>query len=222
MRPARSLPRARRPPSRRRPRRRRISRTTAYRYFPSQRALLATAFPEIETVSLLPPDASDDPVERFDPVVELVTRQVIVEPRRSSARCFGSRSRPTPRNGRSCSCARVASSAGSRTALRPLRARVPEDGVAAAGARDACDDRHRVVCLADRCRRPLARRRHRDDALVGQRVAAADARVRRRSTVAGEVVVDDADAHRTLADRGGDALDRSAPHVTDREYAGHP
>jgi AcrR family transcriptional regulator len=55
----------------------RISRTTAYRYFPSRRALLATAFPEIEAVSLLPSDASDDPVERFDTVVELVARQVI-------------------------------------------------------------------------------------------------------------------------------------------------
>ena len=54
----------------------RISRTTAYRYFPSQRALLATAFPEIETVSALPPGASNDPVERFETVVEFVTGRV--------------------------------------------------------------------------------------------------------------------------------------------------
>jgi AcrR family transcriptional regulator len=55
----------------------RISRTTAYRYFPSQRALLASAFPEIESTSLLPPDAPDDPVQRFQTVVEHVTDLVV-------------------------------------------------------------------------------------------------------------------------------------------------
>jgi AcrR family transcriptional regulator len=55
----------------------RISRTTAYRYFPSQRALLASAFPEIESTSVLPPDAPDDPVQRFEAVVEYVTDMVV-------------------------------------------------------------------------------------------------------------------------------------------------
>ena len=55
----------------------RISRTTAYRYFPSQRALLASAFPEIELASVLPPDAPDDPVQRFEAVVEYVTDMVV-------------------------------------------------------------------------------------------------------------------------------------------------
>jgi AcrR family transcriptional regulator len=50
-----------------------ISRTTAYRYFPSQRALLVAAFPEIETTSHLSPDASDNPRERFDVVVAAIT-----------------------------------------------------------------------------------------------------------------------------------------------------
>ena len=50
-----------------------ISRTTAYRYFPSQRALLVAAFPEIEATSLLPPHASDDLTERFNTVVEAIT-----------------------------------------------------------------------------------------------------------------------------------------------------
>jgi AcrR family transcriptional regulator len=54
-----------------------ISRTTAYRYFPSQRVLLAAAFPEIEATSVLPPDAPDDPVERFEAVVEYVTEHVV-------------------------------------------------------------------------------------------------------------------------------------------------
>jgi AcrR family transcriptional regulator len=50
-----------------------ISRTTAYRYFPSQRALLVAAFPEIDATSLLPPHASDDLTERFNTVVEAIT-----------------------------------------------------------------------------------------------------------------------------------------------------
>jgi AcrR family transcriptional regulator len=55
----------------------RISRTTAYRYFPSQRALLATAFPEIDSPTVLPPEASDDPIERFEAVVGYVTGRVV-------------------------------------------------------------------------------------------------------------------------------------------------
>jgi AcrR family transcriptional regulator len=42
-----------------------VSRTTAYRYFPNQKALLVAAHPEIETPSLLPPDAGDDPETRL-------------------------------------------------------------------------------------------------------------------------------------------------------------
>jgi AcrR family transcriptional regulator len=42
-----------------------VSRTTAYRYFPNQKALLVAAHPEIETPSLLPPDAGDDPEARL-------------------------------------------------------------------------------------------------------------------------------------------------------------
>jgi AcrR family transcriptional regulator len=46
-----------------------ISRTTAYRYFTTQRALLAAAHPETAATSLLPADVSDDPRERLDAVV---------------------------------------------------------------------------------------------------------------------------------------------------------
>src|SRR3954447_2452945 len=41
-----------------------ISRTTAYRYFDSQTALLAAAFPETAATSLLPDPQPDDPRER--------------------------------------------------------------------------------------------------------------------------------------------------------------
>jgi AcrR family transcriptional regulator len=46
-----------------------ISRTTAYRYFPSQRALLVAAHPEIEARSLLPDMAPSDVAARLDAVV---------------------------------------------------------------------------------------------------------------------------------------------------------
>jgi AcrR family transcriptional regulator len=47
-----------------------ISRTTAYRYFPSQKALLIAAHPEIDATSLLPDDPGDDPATRLDLAVE--------------------------------------------------------------------------------------------------------------------------------------------------------
>jgi AcrR family transcriptional regulator len=47
-----------------------ISRTTAYRYFPNQRALLLAAHPEIKQTSLLPDDAPVDPVARMDLVLD--------------------------------------------------------------------------------------------------------------------------------------------------------
>ena len=42
-----------------------ISRTTAYRYFPNQKALLVAAHPEIDTTSLLPDDIGGDPESRI-------------------------------------------------------------------------------------------------------------------------------------------------------------
>jgi AcrR family transcriptional regulator len=54
-----------------------VSRTTAYRYFPNQRALILATFPEVASDSLLPPTASDDPAARLDAVVEALTRQEI-------------------------------------------------------------------------------------------------------------------------------------------------
>jgi AcrR family transcriptional regulator len=46
-----------------------VSRATAYRYFPNQRALLAAAHPETAVDSLLPPDAPADPEQRLELVV---------------------------------------------------------------------------------------------------------------------------------------------------------
>ncbi|GAA0744387.1 TetR/AcrR family transcriptional regulator [Dactylosporangium roseum] len=51
-----------------------VSRTTAYRYFPNQRALLVAAHPQLAPGSLLPPGASADPRTRLDLVVRAFTR----------------------------------------------------------------------------------------------------------------------------------------------------
>jgi AcrR family transcriptional regulator len=51
----------------------RISRTTAYRYFPNQRALLLAAHPQIQQTSLLPEDAPSDVESRLDLVMREFT-----------------------------------------------------------------------------------------------------------------------------------------------------
>ena len=54
-----------------------VSRTTAYRYFPDQAALLAVAHPEIVTTSLLPEPAPIDVVERLELTVERVVAMLL-------------------------------------------------------------------------------------------------------------------------------------------------
>lgn len=54
-----------------------ISRTTAYRYFPNQRALLVAAHPEIEKSSLLGPNPPEDPAARLDVLLEEFTRLTV-------------------------------------------------------------------------------------------------------------------------------------------------
>lgn len=54
-----------------------VARSTAYRYFPSQRELLAAAHPETARHSLLPADAPEDPAARLDAVVLEFTRLIV-------------------------------------------------------------------------------------------------------------------------------------------------
>lgn len=54
-----------------------ISRTTAYRYFPSIRELLLTAYPHAEEDSLLGPDPPRDPATRLQMVVESHSRRIL-------------------------------------------------------------------------------------------------------------------------------------------------
>ena len=54
-----------------------ISRTTAYRYFPNQRALVLASYPELDAPSLLDTDAPSDPAARLELVTEAIGRQLL-------------------------------------------------------------------------------------------------------------------------------------------------
>jgi AcrR family transcriptional regulator len=54
-----------------------ISRTTAYRYFPSKRALLVAAHPEIAATSMLPANPPQDPAARLEAVVANFTAMIL-------------------------------------------------------------------------------------------------------------------------------------------------
>ena len=54
-----------------------ISRATAYRYFPNQRALLTATYPTIDRRSLLPTPAPPDPAARLAAVADAQTQQVL-------------------------------------------------------------------------------------------------------------------------------------------------
>lgn len=54
-----------------------VSRTTAYRYFPNQRALLIASYPELDMPSLLDSEAPADPGARLELVTERIARQVL-------------------------------------------------------------------------------------------------------------------------------------------------
>lgn len=54
-----------------------ISRTTAYRYFATQRDLLLAAHPETGAHTLLPPDPPADPADRLDAVVRAFTDLIV-------------------------------------------------------------------------------------------------------------------------------------------------
>jgi AcrR family transcriptional regulator len=54
-----------------------ISRTTAYRYFPTKRALLLAAHPEIAAKSMLPDDPPSGAAERLDAVVRNFSAMIV-------------------------------------------------------------------------------------------------------------------------------------------------
>ncbi len=54
-----------------------VSRTTAYRYFPTKRSLLLAAHPEMAAESMLPAGAPSDPAARLDAVVRNFTAMIV-------------------------------------------------------------------------------------------------------------------------------------------------
>jgi AcrR family transcriptional regulator len=54
-----------------------ISRTTAYRYFPTKRALLVAAHPEIAAISMLPADPPESAAARLDAVASNFTAMIL-------------------------------------------------------------------------------------------------------------------------------------------------
>lgn len=54
-----------------------VARSTAYRYFPGQRELLAAAHPETVRASMLPEDPPSDPAQRLDAVVVEFTALIV-------------------------------------------------------------------------------------------------------------------------------------------------
>ena len=54
-----------------------ISRSTAYRYFPNERALLVAAHPETAATSMLPANPPEDPAARLDAVVDNFTAMIL-------------------------------------------------------------------------------------------------------------------------------------------------
>ena len=118
-----------------------ISRTTAYRYFRTQRELLLAAYPEVDAPTLLPPDAPVDPRKRLDLVLAAHLR-ITVEwepqlraslrlslcPARNSRRCAGggrsagsrTRSRRSPTPGRTSTGALWRSPSGPSPGIEPL------------------------------------------------------------------------------------------------------
>jgi AcrR family transcriptional regulator len=102
-----------------------VSRTTAYRYFPNQRALIVATFPEIAAASLLPDAPPEDPAARLDAVVDALTSQLVEhEPelrahlRLSLESANGERTELPFRTGRAIGWI--------EEALAPLRGQIPE------------------------------------------------------------------------------------------------
>lgn len=109
-----------------------ISRATAYRYFPNQRALLVTTYPEIAESSLLGENPPRDAAARLEIVAEAIARQSVEHEPELRAMLRLSLEPEAPRPGD------LPFRVGRRIiwvddALAPLRGRLPER------------DRHRLV-----------------------------------------------------------------------------
>ena len=102
-----------------------ISRTTAYRYFPNQRALLIASYPELAATSLLDNAPPTDPIARLELVTDNIARQILEHEAelRTMLRLSLESPRPSPqslplRQGRAIGWI--------EDALAPLQGRIPD------------------------------------------------------------------------------------------------
>jgi AcrR family transcriptional regulator len=103
-----------------------ISRTTAYRYFPTLRALLVAAYPHIEERSLLGPDPPRDPAARLAIVAQDQTRRILkYEPEMRAVLRLSLDTDPT--DGPELPMHRGLRIGWIEDALAPLRGRMPDD-----------------------------------------------------------------------------------------------
>ncbi len=102
-----------------------VGRTTAYRYFPNSRALLAATYPEIEERSLLGRDPPEDPLRRLEIMAESFTRQILEhEPELRAQLRLALEGEPA--GGESLSLRRGRRIRWVEDALSPLEGRMPE------------------------------------------------------------------------------------------------
>jgi AcrR family transcriptional regulator len=103
-----------------------ISRTTAYRYFPNLRGLLAATYPHIEDESLLGPEPPKDAAARLERVVEDQTRRILTyEPEMRAVLRLSLE--PESRGGPDLPMHRGLRIGWIEDALAPLKAKLPED-----------------------------------------------------------------------------------------------
>jgi len=103
-----------------------IGRTTAYRYFPNSRALLAAMVPELEMDSLLGADPPEDPLARLEIVAEGLTRQLLEHEPALRAQLRLALEGGEPAGGESLPLRRGRRIGWIEDALSPLEGRMPE------------------------------------------------------------------------------------------------
>lgn len=102
-----------------------VSRTTAYRYFPNQRALVLATFPELAADSLLPEPAPADPAARLEAVAAALTDQILEhEPELRAHLRLSLEPNPAQHGDLPFRTGRAV--AWIEEALAPLRGRIPE------------------------------------------------------------------------------------------------
>src|ERR671933_1245571 len=102
-----------------------VGRTTAYRYFPNSRALLAATYSEIEVRSLLGADPPEDSLARLEIMAESFTRQILeYEPALRAQLRLALEGEPA--GGESLPLRRGRGVKWVKDALTPLEGRMPE------------------------------------------------------------------------------------------------